>query len=461
MNRRDALKAGASLGALAGAGWLGRRTLLPPPRSERLAGVRELATRLLDGLEPADRAVACVDYDHPLRQYHNRGVPTGGLAIRPWSLPRDLRQCLTDLFHAGLSEAGRGRLPEEFFVRWTGVHAMNVLLCGDPRTQEHQLILSGPHVNLRIGGKSREGVAFGGPQVYGDQRGNERQGLPGNVFRFQFELACRLRASLRPEERAASLLERAPVQTQVEVQGRAGAFAGVAVARLGEESRQLAGRLVDSILSSYPPDDVAYARACLDHNGGLDALHLSYYAEGEVDGSGEYQIFRLEGPGTVLHFRGYPHVHAFVNVAWDAERPLSVGELLGENPSALEGPAVARLFERALRHQTGSDFASYDEESVAGRLRRGPIRSGDVYVLESWQNDVLVSELRGARLPQRFVDELAARGEKLDPARLYTVATTDYDGQALGRVASRRRGIPLREATIEYLREVGFGPRYG
>jgi len=37
-------------------------------------------------------------------------------------------------------------------------------------------------MNLRLGGESREGVAFGGPIVYGDQHGDSRQGLPGNVY---------------------------------------------------------------------------------------------------------------------------------------------------------------------------------------------------------------------------------------------------------------------------------------
>ena len=45
----------------------------------------------------------------------------------------------------------------------------------------YQLVLSGPHLNLRLGGACRERVAFGGPQVYGDQRGNGRAGLPQEI----------------------------------------------------------------------------------------------------------------------------------------------------------------------------------------------------------------------------------------------------------------------------------------
>jgi len=36
-----------------------------------------------------------------------------------------------------------------------------------------------------------------------------------------------------------------------------------------------------------------------------------------------------------------------------------------------------------LGAQTGADLAYYDEQSVAGRLRAGTIRTGDLYNLES------------------------------------------------------------------------------
>src|SRR5262249_36192968 len=122
-------------------------------------------------------------------------------------------------------------------------------------------------------------------------------------------------------------------------------------------------------------EDVAYAWECLEHNGGMEKLFLSYYADGEVGGSGEVQIFRIEGPAAVFYFRGAPHVHAFVNVAMDGNAPLSVGESLGENPAVVERADAKRLFERAMRAQVGADLAYYDAESVVGRLRKGPIRT--------------------------------------------------------------------------------------
>src|SRR5687767_3016722 len=163
MNRRTALKIGASLTALAGTGIYGGYHLLPPWPSRTLEPVDTLAQRLYIGLDDEQRAETCVVYDHPLRQYHNRGVWGGGRSIF-LGFDREQRSILTDLLYAGLSVEGRERIPKEFFTNWSGVQSMRVLICGDPTSPPYQVVLTAPHLNLRLGGKSREGAAFGGPQ---------------------------------------------------------------------------------------------------------------------------------------------------------------------------------------------------------------------------------------------------------------------------------------------------------
>ena len=459
MNRRRALQLGAGLGALTGAGLLARYRLLPPRPSRVLEGVDVLARRFHDSLDDEQRATSCVEYDHPLRQYHNRGVWGGGRGIF-LGFDHAQRALLSDLLHAGLSEDGRARVPEEYYTRWPGVHGMRVLRCGDPGAPPYQMILTGAHVNLRLGGKSREGVAFGGPQVYGDQRGNDVAGLPGNLYREQFLLALQLLRGLDPGRRRAATLPEAPVQTQIEVRGRSATPPGIPVAELGTDERALVRRLVEVILSTWPAEDVTHARECLEANGGIEALHFASFEHGEDGPIPEGQVFRLEGPAAVFHFRGHPHVHAFVNVAMDGDAPLSVGEPLGENPRALEGDAVKALFERALRAETGADLAHYPRASVVGRLRAGAIRSGDVYVLESWQETAVVAGIRGANLGPHLRAQLAELGRPLEPQRVYAVATTGWaldDGaQDLGRIETRRRERRVRELTVAHLRAHGF-----
>jgi hypothetical protein len=464
--RRQVLKYGLGAGALLGTGLVGVRALVPPRPSAQLGTTHELAARLFEALDDGERTDACFEYDHPLRQYHNRGVDTGGaLSIL---LNGEPRQLLVDLVHAGLSEAGRARLLNQYYVSLSGIHVTRLAIFGDPRSEPYQVLVTGPHLNLRLGGKNREGVAFGGPQVYGDQRGNQEVGLPGNVYRYQLELGQQLIAGLTAAERKQARQPKAPVQTAVELQGSNGTFHGVAVADLSSESRRRVRETIDGILGSYAEADAAYAWECIDHNGGVEGLHLADYAEDHQPsrnvGAGPSQIFRLEGPSTVFHYRGEPHLHAFFNVGMDGDKPLSVGEIVAENPSRLDRAAVKELFETILLAETGADLAYYNADSVAGPLRAGTIRTGDLYNLESWREEVVVAEVEGSDLGAPLISALRARGDVPKKGSRYRVATTPYvtgslAEQILGRVVSEEGGPMLRDVAIDYLSTYGFPAR--
>ncbi len=258
------------------------------------------------------------------------------------------------------------------------------------------------------------------------------------------------------------------MQTAIELQGASGAFEGIPVADLAREKRKSARNIVASILGTYAPDDVAYAWECIEHNGGVDALHLSDYAEdhqsGRNFGDGPSQIFRLEGPAAVFYYRGEPHLHAFFNVGMDGEHPLSVGEVVAENPAALDRGGVKALFEEILLSETEADLAYYHAESVAGRLRAGTIRTGDLYNLESWRERVSLVEVKGADLSAGLAKALKARGDAVQARSTYRVATTSYVAEnradeLLGSVASGTAGAMLRDVAISYLTAQGFPPR--
>ena len=462
MNRRTALKLGGSLGLTIGAGLLGGYELLPPGRSRNLESVDSLARRLFSSLTPAQREETVVSYNHPLRQYHNRGVLGGGRQVM-FGFSRDQRQILTDLLYAGLSEEGRQRVPEEFLTQWTGVQSMQVLICGDPTAPPYQVILTGAHLNLRLGGRSREGAAFGGPQVYGDQRGNEEVGLPGNLYRDQFLLGQRLLQSLDEGRRKLAVIEEAPVQTSIELQGPGGTFPGIPVSELPADGKELARQTVERICATYHPDDVAFARECLNANGGINGLFLSYYEHGEDGRIPEAQVFRLEGPAAVFYFRGYPHVHAFVNVAMDGNAPLSSGDMIGTNPAWMDRPAVKAMFETVMLDKTGADFAYYEGNSVAGRLRAGQIRSGDIYALESWQDTAEVVEISGAKLSVMMLNLLKTKGITPDPNKVYRIATPTFVANTpdqLGRIEDRTKVGMLRDLTVTHLKAHGFPSKH-
>ena len=457
LNRRSALKLGTGIGLAGAAGVVGYQ-VVPPSPSAQLEPVDVLAREFVTSLDAEQRAETCVDYDHPLRQYHNRGVWGGGREVM-FGFSRRQRRVLTDLVYAGLSTEGRTRVPDEYFMRMTGVHGMRVLVCGDPAAPPYQVIMTAGHLNLRLGGRSREGAAFGGPQVYGDQRGNERAGLPGNLYRDQFVLAQQLLHGLPREQQQRAILEDAPVQTAIELQGRHGRFPGLAVRDLTPDHQAMVTGIVGQILATYPADDVAYAWSCLEANGGVGALNISYYQRGEDGAIPDGQVFRIEGPGAVLYFRGYPHVHAFVNIAMDGDSPLSSGEALADNPAWLDRDGVRRLFEAALRVETGAAIGYYPGDSVAGRLRSGTIRSGDIYTLESWQEEVAVATVHGSLLAgDPLVHGLVH--PPLDPSATYRVASTKWGIDRLreraGRLESETAHGLLRDLTVRYIKKHGF-----
>lgn len=466
MNRRQLISAGAGIGALTAMAAAARYAVLSPPQRPDSTSIDELAAQIHAELATSPGARACFDYDHPLRQVHNRGLWLGGLTVNAATLSWNARRALTTILREMLSEAAVQRLLSQFPSVFSGINFLQLLLFGTPGHGPWQMLLSGIHLNLRIGSLLHDGTAFGGPQVYGDQRGNDRHGLPGNVFRYQMQAAHDLITGLTPAVRGAIRIAQAPPQTCIAVQGRGGRFDGVPVADLPVRSRRQAQTVVGTMLDNYGAAAAAYAWECLHRNGGVDGL---YFADYEVDfqggrhaGDNPSQIFRLEGPSAVFHFRGEPHVHAFVSVERNVDQPLSLGEVVGINPAPLDGAALRAWFESAMLGHTHADFAYYPSSSIAGRLRAGTIRTGDIWAAENWVDDLIVCDVMGADIAPLLSNFLGSRGNTLQAHRTYGIATTgDVAANAaasrVGRVSHARNLGPLRAALVSRARIGGFG----
>jgi hypothetical protein len=465
MNRRQLIKAGVGIGALTTAAAAARYTLLSPPQRWDMASLDELAAEVHAELARSAGARACFDYDHPLRQVHNRGLWLGGLTVSAATLSWSARRALTTILRGNLSASGFERLLSQYPSRISGVNFLQLLLFGTPGRGPWQMLLSGIHLNLRVGSPIHDGTAFGGPQVYGDQRGNERPGLPGNVFRYQMQTAHELVAGLTPAYRGAIRVAQAPPQTCIAVQGRGGRFDGVPVADFPVQARRQAQAVVSRVLENYGEESSAYAWDCLHRNGGVDGLHFADYdvdfQGGRHAGDSPSQIFRLEGPGAVFYFRGEPHVHAFVSVERSLDQPLSLGAVIGVNPAALEGDSLRAWFESAMVGHTHADYADYPPFSLAGRLRAGTIRTGDIWAAENWVDDLVVCDVKGAEIAQGLAELMRSRGDSPQAYSTYRVATTGYVAaneaeSRIGRVSNSRNWGPLRDALLSQAKIRGF-----
>ena len=110
----------------------------------------------------------------------------------------------------------------------------------------------------------------------------------------------------------------------------------------------------------------------------------------------------------------------------DGEHPLSVGEVLFENPAPWGPSEVQAFFEDVMAAELGTELAYYPRVSVAGRLSAGTIRTGDIMALESWENRIEVLEVGGADLAPVLRTRVEAQGERVADERRYEMAVPDY-----------------------------------
>jgi len=466
-SRRQILTGGA---AIAGAGLFGvvSRGLLPPEPSAVLAPADELARALAARLRARGVDDAFVDYDHPRRQFHNRGIASGGTQTA--FLRRAEQSLLIDLIHTSLSPAGRAHLTDQMFFAFVGLNYGNLLFAGDPADGPYQVLFSAAHLFLRMGGKNREGDPFGGPQVYGDQTGNGEPGVPGNAYLDQLHAGQALIASLSPAAQEKARCPKAPVQTAVAAKGNDGHFDGVPVAELSTPQRTAAREVIGRILGNYAEEDAAYAWKCIDRNGGIEAFHLADYDVDHQEGmrfDGQpSQIYRLESPSAAFHFRAVPHLHAFFNVARNGEWPLSIGEVVGVAKAPLDTLGMRRLFEAVMLGETGADVAYYPSEAVSGFFRAGPIRTGDVWTAESWEDRIAIVEIAREDIGPNALQDWRRTwpGIGTTPGGAGTIRTAMptgvaawHDRYGLASVDVIETGRLLREATIDRLREEELG----
>jgi len=465
---------GAGTG-LALARGLGTRGLRAPSPGDFDATLRALGA----SLSPLQRSRIVLPADHPSRQIDN----TIAVLDRPHlgTLLSPAQRALAEQLYTGmLSERGRQAFAGTIAVEGR-LDGCVLAIYGEPeRGAAHaQVVISGGHLLLR-GGARAMGAAFGGGVAYGHQVGNQRWRVAGNSFAYHGDAANRVFAALAPAERAQAVLPAPPHELVLQVQGPDGRFPGVRIGALAEPAQEEAARLLDAVFSCHPEAERAEAYSCLDANGGPGALHLSFYEShgfyedmrsfaaldpGERARRGDpyWQVWRLEGPGAVLHFQGHPHVHAYVQVLRDPARA-NLGESLGRVTASVEGEAMRGLLEAALRRETGESLAFHGAD-VPGRFCPGEVTTGLAYALDPYCNRVAVMTIAGRAMAPALRERLAATGAVIEPGTRYRVATTEWYATREDLVGSpdevATAATFLRDALVEHLRAGGLAVERG
>jgi len=191
-----------------------------------------------------------------------------------------------------------------------GFNDFHVAVFGKPGTGKFEWELTGRHLTLRADGDNVKNMAFGGPLVYGHGQSDPKK----NVYHYQTKKANEVFQALDAKQVEQALLEKAPKESHVPLQGKNGTFPGVAVGDLSEDQKELVERTIKVILAPYREEDVDEALSVLKTGGGLDKLHMAFYQQGDLNKDEVWDIWRMEGPTFVWHFRGAPHVHTYVNI---------------------------------------------------------------------------------------------------------------------------------------------------
>ena len=312
----------AKLGSAAVAA--GAVPMLSMPRvartAEKAPNAETAVKALYETFTESQRKVVCFPFDHPLRKRISANWKITEPELGSDFYSTEQRGLVREIFRGVTSEDGYERFLKQMDEDWGGFDAYTMAVFGEPGSGKFEWEMTGRHLTIRADGDSVENAAFGGPIIYGHGTGDSIAGLPGNVFYYQLKKANEVFAALDSPQRAKALLPKAPPESRVPVQGSGGTFPGIAIGELSSDQQQLVEDVMRVILSPYRERDVEEALAILKAGGGFAKLHLAFYktdAGGDPDlgEDGEWEIWRLEGPTFVWHFRGQPHVHTYVNIA--------------------------------------------------------------------------------------------------------------------------------------------------
>ncbi|MEO7402626.1 MAG: DUF3500 domain-containing protein, partial [Burkholderiales bacterium] len=169
-------------------------------------------------------------------------------------------------------------------------------------------------------GNSADHVAFGGPIFYGHAADGFDEGPthPGNVFWPQAQAANKLYEMLDGKQQKMALLKKGlPAEQKVGFRGNYGDIPGLPASELSGDQKEHLQKVMALLVEPYRQTDRDEVMQCLKSQGGLDGCFLSYYAQNDIGDDGVWDIWLLEGPSFVWHYRGAPHVHVWVNVADD------------------------------------------------------------------------------------------------------------------------------------------------
>lgn len=299
---------GIALAAAAAPNLLGGRIVQAAPTPTSAA--ETVVGKFYQSLSDAQKKEIVLPFDHPLRSRISANWHVTKPKLRDSFYTADQRKMVDEIVKKISTADGYERIKEQTEYDDGGLESYSVAVFGEPGTDKFQWIITGRHLTMRADGDTVDGAAFGGPVIYGHGETDPRE----NLFHYQTKQVNEVFGALDEKQRKQALLTNAPAEAAVPIQGPNGQFPGLALTEMSSDQKELVEKTLKTLLAPYRQEDVDEVMAILKQSGGLDKLHLAFYQQGDLLNDKVWDIWRVEGPSFVWHFRGAPHVHAYINI---------------------------------------------------------------------------------------------------------------------------------------------------
>lgn len=211
----------------------------------------------------------------------------------------------------------KARTPEEIFGD------ASIAIFGAPGEGPFELVFTGRHCTRRCDGNSVKGAAFGGPIFYGHaaESFNEAPDHPGNAYWFQGKRANEVFDMLDGKQREVALEAKGRDERgkkTVELTGKTEGLEGIRVGDLSTDQQDHVRKVLADLLKPFRKEDRDESMKYVEPQ--FNDLHLAFYKQGDIGNDQVWDVWQIEGPHMVWHFRGAPHVHTWVNIEAPPEK---------------------------------------------------------------------------------------------------------------------------------------------
>lgn len=276
-------------------------------------GAESVVKELYSTLSESQRQKICLPVDSKLRRRisPNWNITEPTLGDDFYTKPQ--RELAARVIRSLCSTDGFSRLQRQMEEDSGGLDDYSIAMFGEPGSGQFQWELTGRHVTLRADGDRRDRLAFGGPIVYGH---GEESDPKQNLFYYQTKQVNKVFAALDGSQRKRALVSKTPRETAVQIQGKRGRFLGLPVKDMSDDQKALVVDSLRVLLTPFRHEDIEEAMWILIHGGGIDSLYMAFSNQKrhDLNNDQEWDVWRVEGPNVVWHFRGAPHVHAYINI---------------------------------------------------------------------------------------------------------------------------------------------------